>query len=139
MRRTPSPVLNQVRELATQHTDHEIAEILNAHQLRSGTGQTFTARIVMYLRLGYEIPSFAQHLRCAGWRTSSEIAAQLGVRRATAFRFACAGVLRAMRVDDRGRLLFAPLTEPLPKPQPGKRLRDRCRYPQCASNSRKEV
>lgn len=139
LRRTPSTIVSQIRELATQHTDHEIAEILNAHQLRSGTGQTFTARMVMYLRLGYEIPSFAQHLCCAGWCTSAEIAAQLGVRRATAIRFARAGVLRAMRVDDKGRLLFEPPTEPLPKPHPGKRLRDRCRYPQCAPHSRKEV
>ena len=139
LRRTPSAIVNQIRELATQQTDHEIAEVLNAHQLRSGTGQTFTGRIVMYLRLGYKILSFAQHLRCAGWLTSAEIAAQLSVRRATAIRFAREGVIRARRADDKGRLLFEPLTEPLPKPQPGKRLRDRARYPQCASHTRKEV
>lgn len=139
LRRTPSAIVNQIRELATQQTDHEIAEVLNAHQSRSGTGQAFTGRIVMYLRLRYKIPSFTQHLRCVGWRTSTEIAAQLGVQRATAIRFAREGVIRARRADDRGRLLFEPLIEPLPTPQPGKRLRDRARYPQCASHIRNEV
>ena len=139
LRRTPSAIVNQICELTTQHTDQEIAEILNTSRLRSGTGQVFTGRIVMYLRLGYEIPSFAQHLRRAGWLTSVEIAAHLGARRATAVRFARAGVLRAVRADDRGRLLFAPPTDSLPKPQPGKRLRDRAQYQPCALHSRKEV
>jgi DNA invertase Pin-like site-specific DNA recombinase len=139
LRRTPSAIVNQIRELATQQTDHAIAELLNTSQLRSGTGQTFTGRIVLYIRLGYEIPSFAQHLCRAGWLTSAEIAAKLGVRRVTVIRFARAGILRAARVDDKGRLLFEPPTDPLPKPQPGKRLRDRCRYPQCAPHKRKEV
>ena len=85
----------------------------------------------------YGIPSLAEHLREAGWLTATEIAAQLGVHPTTAKRFAREGVLRAVRADDEGRILFEPPTGPLPRAHPGKRFRDRRRYPQCASHVRK--
>lgn len=49
------------------------------------------------------------------------------------------GVLRAVRADDTGRVLFEPVVGPLPQAQPGKRFRDRRRYPQLASNMSNEV
>ena len=92
------------------------------------------------VRPAYGIPSLAEHLRRAGWLTAPEIAAQLGVHHTTAKRFACEGVLRALRADDDGAsMLFEPPTGPLPRAHPGKRFRDRRRYPQCASHKRKEL
>ena len=76
---------------------------------------------------------FAEH-----WRFNT-IAAQLGVHHTTAKRFACEGVLRAIRADDNASILFEPPTGPLPRAHPGKRFRDRRRYPQCASHKRKEL
>jgi hypothetical protein len=81
----------------------------------------------------------AEHLRAAGWLTSTEIATQLGVHHTTAKRFAGEGVLHGRRADDAGRILFEPPTGPLPRAHPGKRFRDRRRYPQCASHMRERA
>ncbi len=139
LRRTPAEIVEMVRALATEQTDHQIATTLNGRWLRTGTGQPFHRVRVQVLRQAYAIPSFAEHLRAAGWLTAPEMAAQLGVHHTTAKRFACEGVLRAIRADDKGTILFEPPTGPLPRAHPGKRFRDRRRYPQCASHTRKGV
>ena len=139
LRRTPAAIVEMVRALATEQTDRQIATRLNERGLRTGTGRPFHRGRVQVIRQAYAISSFAQHLRGAGWLTAPEIAAQLGVHHTTAKRFACEGVLRALRADDKGTILFEPPTGPLPRAHPGKRFRDRRRYTQCASHARKEV
>ena len=79
------------------------------------------------------------HLRSQGWLTAPEIATQMDVHHTTAKRFAAEGVLRAVRADDRGQVLFEPPTGSLPQARPGKRFRDRRRYPQLASKVTNEV
>jgi hypothetical protein len=139
LRRTPAATVEMIRALATERTDRQIATTLNERWLRTGTGQPFHGVRVQVLRQAYAIPSFAEHLRGAGWLTAPEIATQLGVHYTTAKRFACEGVLRAVRADDKGTILFEPPTGPLPRAHPGKRFRDRRCYPQCASHTRKGV
>jgi DNA invertase Pin-like site-specific DNA recombinase len=139
LRRTPTAIVEMVRALATEHTDPQIARILSARSLRSGTDQPFTSSRVRQLRHAYGIPTLAEHLSQAGWLTVTKIAAQLGVHPATARRFASAGVLHALRANDRGLMLFEPPTGPLPRAHPGKRYRDRRRFPECAPHARKEL
>ena len=139
LRRTPPATVEMIRALATEQTDRQIATTLNGRWLRTGTGQPFHRVRVQVVRQAYAIPSFAEHLRGAGWLTAPEIAAQLGVHHTTAKRFACEGVLRAVRADDKGTILFEPPTGPPPRAHPGKRFRDRRCYPQCASLTRKGV
>jgi DNA invertase Pin-like site-specific DNA recombinase len=139
LRRTPAATVEMVRALAAEQTDAQIATTLNGRWLRTGTGQPFHRVRVQVLRQAYAIPSFAEHLRGAGWLTAPQIAAHLGVHHTTAKRFASEGVLRAVRADDKGTILFEPPTGPLPRAHPGKRFRDRRRYPQCASHTRKGV
>ena len=74
-----------------------------------------------------------------GWLTAPEITAQMEVHSSTAKRFAAEGVLHAVRADDRGLVLFEPVIGPSPQARPGKRFRDRRRYPQLASNLSDEV
>jgi len=136
LRRTPAAVVEMVRALAAEQTDSEIAATLNGRWLRSGTGQPFHRTIIHNIRATYGIPSLAEHVRAAGWLTAPEIAAQLGVHGTTAKRFAAEGVLKARRADSRGLLLFEPPIGALPHARPGKRFRDRRRYPQCAPHPR---
>jgi DNA invertase Pin-like site-specific DNA recombinase len=138
-RRTPAAIVEQVRSLATEQTDRQIAETLNARWLRTGTGKPFSRSIVRHIRLAYGIDSLHQHLRRAGWLTVPEIARQLQAHPSTAKRFAREGVLRAVRVDDRGQILFEPPQGPLPTTHPGKRFRDRRNYPKLAPHMRNEV
>jgi DNA invertase Pin-like site-specific DNA recombinase len=135
LRRTPAAIVEMVRTLATEHTDARIAGILNGRALRSGTGQPFHRLQLRCLRDAYGIPSFAEHLRAAGWLTTAEIASQLRVHPTTAKRFAREGVLRAIRADDKDRFLYAPPTGPLTRAQPGKRLRDRRLFPVCTAQT----
>jgi hypothetical protein len=137
--RTPADIVELIRVLATEQTDAQIAQTLNARSLRTGRKQSFTRLIVRHIRNTYGIPSYVQHLRSHSWLTAPEVAAQMGVHSSTAKRFAVEGVLRAVRADDTGRVLFEPAFGPLPQGQPGKRLRDRRRYPQLASKISHEV
>ena len=136
LRRTPAAVVEQVRALATEQTDAQIAETLNGRWLRTGTGLPFSRLRVRMLREAYDINSYVEHLTAAGWLTAPQMAELLDVHPVTAKRFARQGVLRAVRADDRGTLLFEPPTGPLPVAHPGKRLRDRRQHPKLVSNVR---
>jgi DNA invertase Pin-like site-specific DNA recombinase len=139
LRRTPAAIVEQVRALATEQTDGQIAQTLNARGLRTGTGQPFTPRRVQFLRREYHIAGYAAHLQQGGWLTAPQMAALLRVHPATVKRFAREGLVRAVRSDDKDTILFEPPTGPLPRPQPGKRCRDRRLYPQLASHRQKGV
>jgi len=137
--RTPPDIVELVRALATEQTDAQTARTLNARCLRTGRKHSFTRLIVRHIRNAYGVPSCVQYLRSQGWLTAPEIAAQMEVHSSTAKRFAAEGVLHAVRADDRGLVLFEPVIGPLPQARPGKRFRDRRRYPQLASNLSNEV
>jgi len=139
LRRTPEATVEMVRALTTEQTDAQMAKTLNARRLRTGTGMVFTATSVKRIRLAYGIESMVEHLRRLGWLTATEIASLLHVHPATAKRFAKEGVLRAVRADDRGQILYEPLQGPLPRGHQGKRYRDRCVYPKLATHIRNEV
>ncbi len=139
LRRTPAAIVEQIRSLAMEQTDAQIAQSLNHRGLRSGTGKPFTRLIVRHIRTAYGIDSLRQHLRLAGWLTPPEMAAQLGVCVSTAKTYAASGVLRALRIDSRGEIFFEPVSGPLPRAQPGKKLRDRQRYPKLIPHRRNEV
>jgi excisionase family DNA binding protein len=137
--RTPASIVEQVRALATEETDAQIAQRLNARGLRSGRGNLFTGSSVRNIRIAYRIESFAERLRGDGWLTCSEMADQLGVHKQTVQRFAREGVLRACRPSDRNDILLAPISGPLPKAHPGKRFKDRRSYPQCYPKSTSNI
>jgi DNA invertase Pin-like site-specific DNA recombinase len=139
LRRTPASIVEHVRALATEQTDGQIAAVLNARWLRSGTGQPFTRQRVRYLRDTYGIASVADRFRREGWLTTVEAARQLGVHPSTAKRFALEGVVRGVRANDKGDILIAPLTGPLPTPHPGKRFKDRRQFAKLMSQVRQEV
>jgi hypothetical protein len=137
--RTPSEIVELVRARALEQTDGQIARSLNARHLRSGRKHIFARLIVRHIRHRYGIPSYFEHLRSQGWLTATEIAAQKGVHFTTARRFATEGVLKAVRANDSGLILFEPVIGSMPQAQPGKRFRDRRSYPQLASKISNEV
>ena len=136
LRRTPAAVVELVRALATEQTDAQIAETLNGRWLRTGTGLPFSRLRVRMLREAYNIQSYAEHLIGARWLTVPQMAELLDVHPDTAKRFAHEGVLRAVRADDKGTILFEAPTGPLPVAHPGKRLHDRRQHPKLASHVR---
>lgn len=139
LRRTPAAIVEHIRALAPEKTDRQIAQALRGRWLRSGTGQPFTRSLVRQLRKAYGIESRYERLRREGWRTVPETALALGLHRSTAQRFALEGVVRAVRANDKGEILIAPLTGPPPSAHPGKRLRDRRTCEKLAPHVRKEL
>jgi hypothetical protein len=139
LRRTPAEIVEIVRALAAEQTDKQIARIVHARGLRSGTGIPFTRKIIRFIRTTYKIESLAQRLRREGWLTVPEMAKVLEVHYSTAKRFALEGLLRAVRADDGGLILIEPFNGPLPKTHRGKRFRDRRVFPQLTPHVRSEV
>jgi DNA invertase Pin-like site-specific DNA recombinase len=137
--RTPASVVEQIRVLAANATDNQIAQTLNARDLHSGRGKLFTPTSIKHIRASYGIESLWQCFRKTGWLTQTEVAEQLGTHPKTARRFATEGILRAIRANDKGEFLFEPIIGPLPKAHPGKRFRDRRRYLQNMFNIPNEV
>jgi hypothetical protein len=56
-KRTDPAVVNRVRELASTHTDRQIAEILNHEKFTPGMGGTFSDSKVHWIRYAYDIPT----------------------------------------------------------------------------------
>ena len=112
--RTPAAVIEEIRALATEQTDDQIACSLNSRGYRSGTGKSFTGYRVNHLRFDYGIESYSQHLQRSGWLTLSKIAGKIGVHPQTVRMYAKKELLRTIRVNGRD-LLFEPTMDPLPQ------------------------
>jgi len=89
---------HHIRELARQHTDAEIADLLTQQEIKTVTGKGWTPRRVMDFRLSNAIPSgFTTNaelrLPDSGYITSSEAAAQLEVTPSTIEKWFKLGLL----------------------------------------------
>jgi hypothetical protein len=106
--RTPAAVINEIRALATEQTDDQIACTLNSRGYRSGAGKSFTRRRIAFVRSAYGIESYSQQLQRNGWLTLPEIAREIGVHPYTAWTYAKKGFLHVVRANAK-HLLFEPL------------------------------
>lgn len=57
IRRTPATVIERIRTLASDHTDGQIAVLINQEGLTPGTGGRFTDGKVQWIRYTYDIPT----------------------------------------------------------------------------------
>ena len=79
MHKTSEEVVAEIDRLLDDHTDGEVAKILNERGHRSGYGLAFTAKLVGVVRGRYALKSRYQRLRDRGLLRRDEIAGQLGV------------------------------------------------------------
>ena len=102
---TPSAVIQSIRELATSHSDTEIAQSLNQRGLLSGRGLAFTTSSIAWIRWKYKIPKpggsniFAgkEGIRADGCYSTSALAEKLGVGIHTIHYWRKQGVLEAIQ------------------------------------------
>ena len=107
---TPKAAIQAIRELASNHTDPEIAQILNQRGLVSGRGNAFTASSVSWIRLKFKIkkpdsdPGFAARvgIRDDGRYSTTALANKLGVTISTIHYWREKGVIEAVRETARG-------------------------------------
>jgi DNA invertase Pin-like site-specific DNA recombinase len=109
-RQTKPDTLATLNRLLDDHTDAETATLLNAAGHRSGEGKPFTARIVLELRIGNQLPSHADRLRAHGLLTLTEIAQRLHVHPTTIKRWRHAGLLSSQKANDKNEQLYEPPT-----------------------------
>jgi hypothetical protein len=108
MRQLPRETVEEIDRLLEDHTDGEVAQILNGRGVLSGTGRRFGGRRVRVIRRAYELKGRRARLRARGLLTLEEIAARLGVCKDTIKLWRRQGQLpvRCHRADDNDRYLY---------------------------------
>jgi len=113
-----------IDELTKEHTDSQIATILNGRNLISGTGQPLHARLIRQIRKAHQLRSHTQRLRDTGLLTLTEIARQLGVSPHTVKTWRNKGPLTGRLANDKGEHLYQLPDPDLPRPRPGRPSRN---------------
>lgn len=113
---TNPAVLRQIDTLLEQHTDAQIAFILNQRGVESSGGQPFNRHHIRDLRQSRDLQDRFTRLRTAGFLTLDEIAANLDVCTDTVKKWRRGGLLRAQPYNDKNQYLYEPLGKsPPPK------------------------
>ena len=115
LRKTSSALIALIDQLLDEHTDGEIAAIVNERGLRSGEGKPLHRLMVRRLRLTYGLKSRYDRLRDKGYLTQDEMADRLDVCRTTVQIWRRQGWLIAAAYSDRGDYLYAPPSPDAPR------------------------
>ena len=94
--------------LLDEHTDAQVAHILNQRGLRTGAGEPFDAIRVQWVRCSLALEPLEPRLLAAGWLTTDQMAARLGVHRWTVAAWRRQGRLQGRICNDRGKWLYWP-------------------------------
>ena len=136
---TSAEVIADVDRLIDEHTDGQIASILNARGLTSGKGNAFDSRYIARLRRDYKLKSRYQRLQEKGLLTAKAAATKLGVATSTLRAWGDHGIVKAYRYNDKNEYLYELLPGPLPAKMLGVRLSERRPNPPVALHRTKEV
>lgn len=111
IRRTNPIVLEAIRTLAPEHTDAEVAALLNGRGLRPIKTEKFRAHTIGNLRQTFGIRGRRQALLERGLLTAEEVSKRVGKSRAQVFRLRQQGVLHGTWANDR-EFLYDPSSLP---------------------------
>jgi DNA invertase Pin-like site-specific DNA recombinase len=106
LRRTPPKVITAIDRLLDDHTDGEIATLLNERGFTSGEGKQFHLAMVTRIRDAHAIKTRYARLRARGMLDQEQLAKRLGVTTGTIKIWRRAGLLVAHRYNDKGQYLF---------------------------------
>jgi DNA invertase Pin-like site-specific DNA recombinase len=136
---TPPAVVHRIDVLLNDHTDEQIANILNKHGLRSGTGGPFCSRIVWGIRRRYGLKTRYDRLRESGMLTLQEIAKRLAVKGCTIKIWRREGLLRGLVCNDKNEFLYEPPGPNAPAKSQGRKLSDRRQFPKVVADQTEGV
>jgi DNA invertase Pin-like site-specific DNA recombinase len=114
LRQTKPEVVAAIDELLNEHTDGEIAALLNERGHRSGLGSRFHSRIVADVRRNYGLTNRFARLRANGFLDKHEIANLLNISATTLKTWHRHGLVNAKPYDDKGCVLYQPPSGPTP-------------------------
>ena len=113
LRKLDPAVVAEVDRLLNNHTDSEIADVLNGAGHQPPVGEKFTTWIVWKIRKAHRLDSRFDRLRRQGLLTLTEMAEALDVHPTTVKARQARGELTSVAYNDKGQRLYAP---PHPKP-----------------------
>jgi DNA invertase Pin-like site-specific DNA recombinase len=128
MNMTSPQVVTEIDRLLDQHTEAEIAGILNNRGFRSGTDRDFNFLIVGRIRRVYNLKSRYDRLRERGMLTQEELAPLLGVCTFTIRHWRKRGLLRAHAYNDKREFLYEHPGDRAPIKHHGLKLCDKRRF-----------
>ena len=109
---TTSPdVVAAIDRLLDEHTDLEIAQLLNARGMLTGKGHGFDVAAVQRVRWGCGLKSLFERLREKGMLTKQELAEKLNVSTHTIKDWNSHGLLRGHHYNDKHECLYEPSGE----------------------------
>lgn len=104
--RTPPPIVAEIDRLLDQHSDAEIARILNERGLKTGADGRFDVIKICQLRYYYGLKGRRERLQAQGWITAREMAALLECPLTVVSHWHKVGLLTATRFNARADLLY---------------------------------
>jgi Recombinase zinc beta ribbon domain/Recombinase len=137
--KTSPEVVALIDQLLDQHTDGQIAQILNDHGRRSGKGRKFTSPLVCKIRQAYRLKSRYTRLRAAGMLSVKQMARQLKICTKTVKVWRRCGLLKAHAYNDKNQYLYERLGQRRPRKRPGLDHSDPRRFTNVFSQEPKEV
>ncbi len=115
LRKTNAAVIREIDRLLDEHTEREIALILNQKGMRSGVGKPFTRNMIVHLKYAYNLTDRFTRLRAAGKLTVEEVAGRLGICVRSVKEWRDRGLLHARRYNDKGEYLYEVPAADLPR------------------------
>ena len=106
LHRTDPAVVAEIDRLLDEHTDAEVAEVLNARGIRPSVADRFDSCIVVHLRRKHGLDDRFTRLRRRGLLTLAEIAQLLGAHPSTVKGWAREGRIPSVILNDKGERLF---------------------------------
>jgi DNA invertase Pin-like site-specific DNA recombinase len=100
--RYPEALVNKVRQLAQQQTDHQIALALNQEGRRSAKGQTFRASMVAWIRGKHRIPGPVLHQ--PGELTVQQLSQKFAVSQHVVYYWLGKGLVQARRLPPKNQM-----------------------------------
>ena len=100
--RYPEAFVNQLRQLAQHHTDHQIAQTLNDEARRSAKGQAFTAKMVGWIRGQHGIPAPVLHQ--PGELTVRQLSQKFAVSQHVVYYWLAKGLVQARRLKPKKQM-----------------------------------
>ena len=110
-RRTDPAIVVEINILLDQHTDGEIAEILQKRGRKTGSGLEFDRERVKHVRIKHDLPTLYKRLLALGRVPLPEMAKQLRITYGKAKQWRREGIIVATRSNDKDMWLCHPLNE----------------------------
>jgi hypothetical protein len=108
LRKTAPEAVAEIDRLLNEHTDLEIARILNAQGIVTGEGNSFDETAVQWVRYTYHLKSRFDRLREKGLLTVIEMAGLLNISPYTVKKWGRHGLLNSYVYNDKHERLFEP-------------------------------